>query len=167
MTKLLTEQLEQKFGKISVIVTKQNSRIRLSHLVDDLGITRTYAITNYAPNIPSELSKAHKKIMSGSLIGKTLKEHGFEVEKTYFDSSIITLSDWLKDSFRTDLNTAFSRSYEIYGVKNKPLLYGLITEIYSPNFINPDEIHSKILRIRKNNRDYLKNNPSSVLLVDE
>ena len=134
--RLHTDVLEEKYGKIHVEVLRHNDKIRESHLVDKDNISRTYAITFLNNFESSEIKKIDNEIKKGALIGETFRKYGFSIRKNVIDVFTSKIPEWLKDKFSVDDDFAKIRLSEFYAKKRdgKPILYGIVAEIYSPDF---------------------------------
>ena len=51
------------------------------------------------------------------------------------------IPDWMKEDFKVNTNKAKARLTEFYAKKegSTPLIYGIVLEVYSPDFKNPDD----------------------------
>lgn len=140
--KLHTDVLEEKYGIISAQVLYHNESVREAHLIDKNGISRTYALTFFdtRDSWNPEIREINEKIKSGQAIGKTFRDFGYEIRKNVIAVSILKLPPWLKTAFLTENDTAKARLSEFYAKKENesPLIYGIVTEIYSPDFRPPE-----------------------------
>ena len=59
--RLHTDVLEERYGPISSRVLVHNDKIRRAHLIDQKGISRTYAITFLSNKWPKEIAKIKNK----------------------------------------------------------------------------------------------------------
>ena len=137
--KLHTDILEEKYGEISAKVIKHNSKIRESLLVDSNNIARTYALTFFDGFVNKEIEEINETIRLGKSIGKAFREKGYTIRKNVLDVFIITLPAWLKKEFATKESSAKARLSEFYAKKqgNSPIIYGIVTEVYTPDFRKP------------------------------
>ena len=137
--RLHTDVLEEKYGKIYVEVLQHSDKIRESHLVDKDGISRTYAITFLNNFESSEIKKINDEIKSGALIGETFRKYGFSIRKNVIDVFTSKIPKWLKGKFSVDNDFAKIRLSEFYARKkgSSPILYGVVAEVYSPDFRAP------------------------------
>lgn len=137
--KLHTDILEEKYGEIHVKVLKHNSKIRESLLIDSKNISRTYALTFFENWNSKEVEMIDKEIKKGEAIGKAFRKKGFTIRKNVLDVFTIKLPSWLKKEFDTNSENAKARLAEFYAKKEgqTPIIYGLVTEIYSPDFRKP------------------------------
>jgi len=137
--KLHTDVLEEKYGKISSRVLKHNREIREALLVDPKGISRTYALTFIGSNKDKEIEKINRRIKNGGAIGKEFRKSGYSIRKNVLDVFKIKIPQWLKKEFRINQNYAKSRLSEFYAKKlgKNPIIYGIVTEVYSPDFRKP------------------------------
>ena len=130
--------LEEKYRPIHADIVRQNDEFREVHLVDDLGISRTYALTFFSKNVDytGELKSIDDTIKSGGSIGKTFGEHGYSIEKNVLLVDIVKLPEDIMQRFGMPNKFAKARISEFYA-KNEtcnPIIYGTVLEIYSPDF---------------------------------
>lgn len=149
--KLHTDILEQKYGPIHALVIRHDNvtetkkgapRIREVKMLDKDNILRTYALTFLTyDKTNEEITNIDEEIRNGGLIGKTFREHGYEIKKNVIDVFLINLPSWMKKDFNNDSDIAKARLTEFYAKKlnETPLIYGTVLEIYSPDFKNPSE----------------------------
>ncbi|MFA6421936.1 MAG: hypothetical protein WCV92_00830 [Candidatus Buchananbacteria bacterium] len=149
--KLHTDILEQKYGPIHAVVLrhdralknkKKTERTREARLVDKNNILRTYALTflTYDTN-NKELVKIDDEIRQGGLIGKVFRKHGYIIKKNVIDVFIAPIPLWMKKDFAVKVKRAKYRMSEFYAKKKNlsPVIYGIVLEIYSPDFKDPKE----------------------------
>lgn len=131
---LHTDKLESLYGLVSARVTEHTLTRRIVDIVDAKQITRTHAITWFpAVTANDRLINVRDEIKSGSLAGKTFKEHGYEIIKRLICSGQIKLNFALKNKFATNSNFAFFQIYQFIVLKNdNEDLYGTIAEIDTP-----------------------------------
>jgi hypothetical protein len=134
--KLHTDILEEKYGEVHASVIKHNSKIRESLLVDSRGIARTYALTFFDELKNKEVEEINEDIKKGNAIGKAFRQKGYTIRKNVLDVFIIKLPLWLKKEFHTKENNAKARLAEFYAKKQgeKAIIYGIVTEVYTPDF---------------------------------
>ena len=138
--KLHTDILEEKYGPISAKVLGHDNRIRESHLVDAKGISRTFALTFFPKGKKgSKITAIDSEIRSGKPIGKTFREHGFEIRKNVIHVFVLELPDWLRKAFMHKSRYAKARLSEFYAknAEAQPIIYGTVLEVYSPDFRPP------------------------------
>lgn len=138
--RLHTEVLEDRYGPISVQVLSDDNITREVLLMDRLCIARTYAMTirngEWARN--NEMQAVNNYILAGEAIGKAFRSHGFSICKNIIDVYLMNLPLWLKTAFSHNGETAKARISEFLVKRNHLIFnYGLITEIYSPDFRKP------------------------------
>ena len=138
--KLHIEMLQEKYGKISVQVLCDDYHKREVLLMDSDHIARTYAFTlkkdEWKQN--KEICAVNEMIKEGWGIGKAFKGRGFDIQKNVLDVYIIKLPKWLQEAFDTEIKTAKARITEFMVRKENAIYnYGIITEIYSPDFRKP------------------------------
>lgn len=136
--RLHTDILEEKYGHITSKVLRHDT-IREAHLVDSKGISRTYAITFLNKSYNREIIKINKKIKNGNPIGKAFREYDYAIRKNVLDVFKIKIPIWLKKSFQVNDNYAKARLSEFYAKRrdHEPVIYGIVVEIYSPDFRKP------------------------------
>lgn len=141
--KLHTDMLEEKYGPIHAEVIHHDDEVREANLVDEGGISRTYALTFLTfDHNNEELVNINEEIKSGGSIGKVFREHGYEVRKNVIKVYVVNLPSQLKDKFKVESDKAKARLSEFYAAKEgqTPIIYGVVTEIYSPDF-RPAEVN--------------------------
>jgi len=152
--KLHTDVLEEKYGPIHTEVLRHDDEIREAHLSDEKGVSRTYALTFLTfDHKNKEIAEINEEIRAGGAIGKTFREHGYEVRKNVIRVYVIDLPEQLKKKFDVTEGQAKARLSEFYAEKNgePPIIYGIVTEIYSPDF-RPAEV---------NEADLTQDNPTT------
>jgi hypothetical protein len=141
--KLHTDVLEDKYGPVHSEVLRHDEEIREVNMVDEKGISRTYALTflTFDKN-NQEIAAIDSEIKNGGLIGKAFREHGYEVRKNVISVFLADLPENLKNKMQTAENKAKTRLSEFYAKKEgeKPFIYGVVSEIYSPDF-RPAEVN--------------------------
>lgn len=138
--RLHTDVLSEKYGPMHVEMGIQNYCMREAHLVDNLGISRTYAVTIFGDEIENpDVQKVDEEIRDGALIGETFRNHGYGIRKNVIDVYSARLPNWLKDRFKTGVPFAKARLSEFYAKKegDNPFVYGDVLEVYSPDFRSP------------------------------
>jgi len=132
--------LEEKYGKIGVQIICDDDNIREVLLMDELHITRTYALTlkNKEWRRNKEICSINRAIQNGETIGKAFKSRGYGIQRNVLDVYITRLPGWLQLAFATESKAAKTRITEFIVKKHDEIYsYGLITEIYSPSFRKP------------------------------
>lgn len=149
--KLHTDILEERYGPIHAEVLRHDNvreakpgveRIREARLADENNILRTYALTFLTYDRGNEeISGIDDQIRNGGMIGKVFRDNGFVVKKNVVDVFILDIPDWMKKDFGTEIGQAKARLTEFYAKKENtaPLVYGIVLEVYSPDFRNPEE----------------------------
>ena len=137
---LHTDVLEDKYGPISSKVLKHDSKIRIAHLIDSKGISRTFAITFLTPQRwTPKIKTINHRIQAGEPIGKAFRQYGYSIRKNVLDVYIIDIPSWLQKDFRITSPGAKARISEFLAKRegSSPILYGEVVEIYSPDFRMP------------------------------
>lgn len=135
--KLHTDVLIDKYGPVHAEVVRHDSAIREVHIIDQAGISRTYALTFFSfDRNDLELVEIDNEIQGGGLIGETFRIHGYEIRKNVIDVSSIEIPRWLQEKFGTSERFAKARLSEFYADKGDkpPVIYGTVVEVYTPDF---------------------------------
>src|SRR5690242_8329335 len=99
---LHTDILRKHYSKVTVAIENQSKNVRKVHLVDQLGISRTYAVTQFRPsNWTKEITRVADEIKEGKSIGETFRDHGFVLHKRPISTHVVTLSERLRKRFST------------------------------------------------------------------
>lgn len=108
----------------------------MAHLIDQKGISRTFALTFLDSYWSDEIKKINEEIKSGMPIGKAFREHEYAIRKNVLEVYKIKIPGWLKKDFQTKDDFAKARLSEFYAKKRgkTPIIYGIVVEIYSPDF---------------------------------
>lgn len=158
---LHTHTLEKLFGPISILIKKQNENIRIVELKDDKNFCRTLAIVRFLDVHGEVLKEAHKTILSGKLLGKTLHDFKIDFDKKYSGSLQILLPEWLRRDFKTTnvLGMAFFSKIWINdeSLKSQKFVFAEIIEIIPEDIKNSfkykikplQKINSSILELLK------------------
>jgi hypothetical protein len=135
--RLHTDVLEDKYGKIHAHILRHDSEVRETHLEDEEGISRTYALTFFSENPENpEIERIDQEIQTGKLIGKVFRDHDYAIRKNVIGVRTVKLPDYLKQAFAVKTDFAKARLSEFYAKKknNPPVIYGRVVEIYTPDF---------------------------------
>lgn len=138
--KLHTDVLEEKYGTIHAVVVKHDDSAREALLVDKKGVARTYAVTFFSPPWTDKAMKTlDAKIRAGEPIGKAFRSSGYIIRKNVLDVFVLPLPLWLRKEFKTTSRFGKARLSEFYAKKHgsRPVIYGLVTEVYTPDFRKP------------------------------
>ena len=138
--RLHTDVLEAKYGPISARKIKHNYKIRMAHLVDAQGISRTFAITFLTRSEWNrDIRRINRRIKAGEAIGKAFRQLGYSIRKNVLDVYIVDIPEWLQKEFNLDVPSAKVRISEFYAKREdtEPIIYGEVAEIYSPDFRRP------------------------------
>lgn len=140
--RLHTDVLEAKYGPIHAEVVRHDDEVREAHLVDEAGISRTYALT-FFPEQPAneDIQTIDLEIRAGGSIGKVFREHGYAIRKNVIDVFTLPLPQWLTERFAVTKPFAKARLSEFYarkeaedGEASEPVVYGTVVEVYTPDF---------------------------------
>lgn len=147
--KLHTDVLEQKYGPIHAEVLRHDNvreikkgaeRIREVRLVDEDNILRTYALTFLTyDKSNAEIANIDDEIRGGGLIGQTFRKYGYTIKKNVIDVFIMPITSKMSEDFKVVAAEAKARLTEFYAKKTDttPTIYGIVLEVYSPNFKDP------------------------------
>jgi len=111
-------------------------------MIDAENVLRTYAITflTYDKN-DKAITTIDEEIRNWWLIGKKFREHNYIVKKNVIDVYIIDIPERMQKDFHTSHTTAKARLTEFYtkpeNIETSPVVYGIVCEIYSPDFRDP------------------------------
>lgn len=131
--RLFIDVLEVRYGPVHPEIRRHDHRLRETFIADRKRVPLTYALTFLARPMPAEAREVDAEIRRGALMGKAFLDQGYDVRKNVIDVSIIELPRWLAAAFGSDRG-AMSRSAEFYARRpgSAPFIYGIVTEIYSP-----------------------------------
>ena len=136
--RLYVDILEERYGPVHAEIRRHDGRIREAFIADQKRIPRTYALSLLADPMPEEARKVNADIRRGELLGRAFLRHGLDVRKNVVDVALIELPPWLRTAFRSGRH-AMARSAEFYAKRKgaPPLIYAVVTEIYSPDIKPP------------------------------
>lgn len=137
-TGLHTDALELRYGLVHAQLREHSQTRRVIDIVDSEGVSRTHAVTWFPQlnGVNDVLADARKDIARGALVGKTIKAYGFSVSKPEILKGITILPVWLKQRFACEETQAFFCIYQFVACKEEVnSLYGVVCEIYSPDFM--------------------------------
>lgn len=135
--RLHTDVLEEKYGPVHVEMLEHTDKMRKAHLVDQKGVSRTFAVTFFPESWPNpEIAQVNAEIAAGHAIGKTFRKYGYSIRKNVIDVYIAEVPESLREKFATEEATAKVRLAEFYAKKQgaEPVIYGVVAEVYSPDF---------------------------------
>ncbi len=135
-TQLHTDVLRRLYSDVTVRIESQTDDVRKVHLVDQLGISRTYAVTRFHPqNWTEEVARIAAEIERGSSIGETFRSHGYNIHKTPICTVRVGISARLQRNFAATRSAGILHQY-IFGVSKdggSVINFATITEIYPPD----------------------------------
>lgn len=139
VNRLHTDLLQEVYGPVSIRLLRHDNEVREAHLVDQQGISRTFAVTFLAPPCPEELARIDAEIRDGAPIGKTFCRYGYEVRKNVLKALAVELPAWLRTEFAHPslFAKAVLSEFLARADARRPELYGTVVEIYSPDFRSP------------------------------
>lgn len=131
---LHTDILKDIYSPVHVLIESQSDSVRKVHLVDGLGMSRTYAITRFHPHAwTHELAGVAAKIRLGKSIGETFRSHGYRMSKKLLCTMKVRLSERLRERMGTTQPAGTLRQYVLIVEADgcKPVSFATITEIYT------------------------------------
>lgn len=131
---LHTDILKSIYSDIRVEIEYQAENIRKVHLIDNLGISRTYAITHFNErDWTEEIYLLASEIKKGKSIGKTFKSFGFNVNKKPIFIGKINLSKSLATKMNLNNLAGTLNQYELLVSQNNIdyINFATISEVYS------------------------------------
>ena len=136
--RLYVDILEKRYGPVHAEIRRHDRRLREVFIADRKRIPRTYALSFLSDPMPAAARKVDADIRRGELLGRAFLRHGLDVRKNVIDVSILELPGWLREAFGGGRH-AMARSAEFYGKRKgaAPLIYAIVTEIYSPDIKRP------------------------------
>lgn len=138
-TNLHSSRLERLVGKISCELISQEGEIRKVHLLDSKGISKTLGIVKFYEVQGAELQNAHRRIVSGELLGKTLFDANIDFKKTYQGHVPVVLPEWLQNDFDTGESSSIALCSKIYinshNGQEHNVLYANIIEVIPPTLL--------------------------------
>ena len=139
-TNLHSSRLERLVGKISCELISQEGDMRKVHLRDSAGISKTLGIVRFANVNGENLINAHRRIIKGDLLGKTLYEARIDFDKLYLGYVRVELPDWLRKEFANNATQGialFSRIF-VNGTNGHEHnnLYADVIEVIPPSLQN-------------------------------
>lgn len=140
VNRLHTDFLEEKYGLIDVEVLQHDNKLRIAHLRDQTGISRTFAVTVFPQNgCTDSLAKIDQQIRCGAAIGKAFRQQGYEIRKNVLEVFITRIPAQLQIAFDVCTDRAKARISEFLARHGEgPVeLYGTVIEIYHPDFRPP------------------------------
>lgn len=137
---LHTVTLEKLFGPIKNRIIKQDENIRIIHLDDKNGVSRTLGIVRFFNIENNFLGNSHQKIVAGAMLGKTLFDSDIDFDKEFIGTVRVKLPVWLKEDFKTEQNSSLANFSKISIYTDRKaddkFLYSELIEIVPPEFAN-------------------------------
>ena len=135
---LHSSRLEALTGPLSCEIIRQESNYRKVHLRDSSGISRTLGVVRFSDITDLPLQEAHKLILKGGFLGKTLQMAGLDFRKEYPGSFEVAMPDWLQEAFATRETTTLALYSRIIvrrsGEGGGEELYADLLEIIPPEY---------------------------------
>ena len=99
---LHTSTLEKLYGPVECEIIRQDDKIRIVHLKDKKGVSRTVGVVRFYNTDHQPISAVHRRILDGGLLGKTLQQSKIDYKKKIIGKLPVRLPDWIKKDFLTD-----------------------------------------------------------------
>lgn len=131
---LHTSTLEKLYGPVECEIIRQDDKIRVVHLKDKKGISRTVGVVRFYNTDHKPIEAVHRSILAGGLLGKTLQKFKIDYKKEIIGALPVRLPDWIKNDFLTDEehSIALISNIKIEISSGEQLLYTKIVEILPP-----------------------------------
>jgi len=131
---LHTSTLEKLYGPVECEIIRQDDNIRIVHLKDKKGASRTVAVVRFYNTDHKRIEAVHKSILEGGLLGKTLQKFKIDYKKENFGALPVKLPDWIKNDFLTDEDhsIALISNIQIEISSGEQFLYTKIIEVLPP-----------------------------------
>jgi hypothetical protein len=134
---LHTWALEKLFGPIQSQIIRQDQNVRIIHLRDENGQSRTLGVVKFMNTDSLSVQDAHGKILAGGLLGKTLLDSKIDFDKEIIGTRRVKLPDWLMRDFKTEQSFSlaiFSKiSLDSISTSKEQMLYAQLIEVVSPD----------------------------------
>jgi hypothetical protein len=132
---LHTSTLEKLYGPVECEIIRQDDKIRVVHLRDKKGISRTVGVVRFYNTDHKPIKAVHQTILEGGLLGKTLQQSKIDYNKETIGAVPVRLPDWIINDFRTkeEHSVAVISIINIDTSLDGPLLYTRIIEVLPPD----------------------------------
>jgi len=142
---LHTSALEKLYGPIECEIIRQDDKIRVVHLKDKKGVSRTVGVVRFYNTDHKHIKAVHRLILAGGLLGKTLQQAKIHFKKEIIGTLPVRLPDWIKNDFMTDEehSIALISIIKIKISSSEQLLYTKIIEVLPPEF-SPGDVYDTI-----------------------
>ncbi len=141
---LNSERIEGCFGSYGVEVLVSEGRQRVTSLYsveNSLRVLRTFAVTEFEPDLNPALSRALTQILSGESIGATLKSEGWAVDKSHRYIGVIAAGAYFVQLARLDSGwLGRPLAIHVYDLRasraGQTLAFATIAEVHHPNYLS-------------------------------
>lgn len=99
---LHTAKLEKLYGPVECEIISQDHKIRIVHLKDKQGISRTVGVVRFYNTDHKPIKAVHRSILAGGLLGKSLQQSKIDYQKEVIGALPVSLPDWIKNDFKTE-----------------------------------------------------------------
>lgn len=133
--RLHSQFLEDLFGPIRLEIVQQGNGLRMVHLRDATGVSRTLGVVQFYGTPPEPFARVHRKILEGSPLGPTLLEAGIDFEKRVDSRFRIAMPHWLRRAFLSGESHATGVLSDLYirNPKGGPVWqYARVLEVIPP-----------------------------------
>ncbi|HHF7372938.1 hypothetical protein [Legionella bozemanae] len=134
---LNSQRIKLIFDNYGVELILQENNVRISNLNSN-GVMRTFAVVHFSLPASPWLKDTHNKIYSGSTIGQTIKDDGFDLTKEDVYFGITELPEIAKNKMKTTEESAAIHIYQLTVKKpntSESIVYCTITEVHSPLYL--------------------------------
>lgn len=136
--KLLAEWSALAHREVSIIEEAEHMRTLWIMDQQDIALSHVTITKHGEWATDPDVVAADKAILNGERMGDAFRKEGFDIRENILDVYTISLSPWMRREFRTIEGFAKARNLEFVIRKQDRIYnYGLVTEIYSPDFIKP------------------------------
>ncbi len=142
---LHTSALEKLYGPIECEIIRQDDKIRVVHLKDKKGVSRTVGVVRFYNTDHKPIKAVHRLILAGGLLGKTLQQCKIDYKKEIIGTLPVRLPDWIKNDFITEEEHSIARisTIKVNSPTGELLLYTKIIEVLPPEF-STGHVHDTI-----------------------
>lgn len=134
---LISDRVLSQYGIINFEITNHNVDERDVMFKDKANEAIVFAFVFFKSEYSGSLSLIHKKVLSGALIGQTIKSSGYEYIREVYAG--IYLDVTIQAIFWSKSYCTLSNIY--IGIDNKSIYYCTICELFNPTF-NLDRYNS-------------------------
>lgn len=163
---LHTSTLEKLYGPIACEIIRQDDKLRIVHLMDKKGISRTVGVVRFYNTDHKPIEAVHKCILEGGLLGKTLQKFKIDYRKDIIGALPVRLPDWIQKDFliKEEHSIAMISHIKLEVSSGEQLLYTKIIEVLPPE-LSAEVVH-ELIQIHDIDKDLLPLFESVDLLIE-